>query len=168
MKSSFNYSLHCPDVLNGGKLSCSGEDCECEKDGETACIFGVCVCFHQMHLAFDSISCRDDNHAQILKNVTHDELNCPRTCFAYSPNNQCLHPSNKGKDGRCYCADSSLAVPKFTNDHKLAPHCVCPDLQTIERDNSTIHLQSNTVQHFNATQREYSVNDIFLCQFSIM
>ena len=156
-KDSFNYSLHCPDVLHGGKPNCSDQDCECAKDGETACIFGVCVCFHQMHLVFNSISCRDENHSQMLKNASHSELRCPRTCSAYSPNNQCPHPSFKGKDGRCYCADESLAVPTFSIDHKLDPYHVCPNAPFVGNNNSTIFHRLNPVNQANTSQQVYSV-----------
>ena len=157
-KDSFDYSLHCPDVLHGGKPNCSDQDCECAKDGETACIFGVCVCFHQMHLVFNSMSCRDENHSQMLKNASHNELSCPKTCSAYSPNNQCPHPSFKGKDGRCYCTDESLVVPKFTIDHKLEPYHVCPDATFVENVNSTIFHRNDPANQVSATKYGYSVS----------
>ena len=60
------------------------------------------------------------NHPHILSNTSHHELQCPRTCEISSPlQNTCMSPSKKGEDGRCYCPDGSLVVPKFLKDRKL-------------------------------------------------
>ena len=114
------YSQHCPNVMNGGKSECNDGDCDCASDGETGCVFGICICVLEGHLAFNKIRCDDMNHPHILSNTSHHELQCPRTCEISSPlQNTCMSPSKKGDDGRCYCPDGSLVVPKFLKDRKL-------------------------------------------------
>ena len=144
-KEEFDIFQHCPDVFTGGKEDCdSMEECECSQDGETVCIFGICVCMHQRHLAFDKISCSDENHASILKNTTHGD--CPQTCLATSESNSCPPSSIKGDDGKCYCAgDHSRVVPVFTADHKLdlpfPPFDVCPN---VPKGTLTLHNFTST------------------------
>ena len=146
-KDAFDYFQHCPDIFNGGKADCDGiDECECSQDGETVCIFGICVCMHQQHLAFDKISCSDEHHALALQNITQGELNCPRTCLATSESNSCPPSSTKGNDGRCYCPnDNSRVVPQFTIDHKLhlplPPSAVCSEVSS--DDNRTLHHKNN-------------------------
>ena len=114
-----NYNQNCPNVLNGGKTICEGENCDCTQDGETVCIIGICVCMDQRHIAFDHISCANLNHAEVLQNSNHTKLPCPPTCLATSKKNFCPPSSQKGKDGKCYCEDGSQVKPKFSPDYKL-------------------------------------------------
>ena len=143
----FDIFQQCPNVLNGGKEDCDSiEECECSQDGETVCIFGICVCMHQRHLAFDKISCSDENHALVLKNTTHGELNCPQTCLATSESNSCPPSSVKGDDGKCYCVgDNSRVFPEFTADHKLdlpfPPFDVC---SSVPKGTFTLHNYNST------------------------
>lgn len=125
-EDAFDFFSNCPDVRNGGKYDCDGDNCGCPEDGETVCIMGICVCMHQRHLAFDQINCIDPNHASILRNISHHDLKCPTTCIALSENNSCPPSSIRDKNGRCYCADGTRVTPNFTNDYTLdLPLDVC-------------------------------------------
>ena len=84
-EDAFDFLSNCPDVRNGGKYNCVGDNCGCPEDGETVCIMGICVCMHQRHLAFDQIRCNDPNHASILMNTSHQALKCPTTCILMKP-----------------------------------------------------------------------------------
>ena len=144
-KIESNFFDNCPDVRNGGKEKCIGNNCGCVEDGETVCIMGICVCMHQRHLAFHQISCRDPNHAQILRNISHHKLKCPTTCLALSETNSCPPSSKKHKDGRCYCNDGTRLIPHFTNDYTLdLPLEVCAnDSFTLDIGTTNDYLQSN-------------------------
>ena len=122
-----NYWEHCPDVLNGGKRECKddGDDCACYMESETGCQLGICVCLLDGHLAFNEIKCVDANHPKILGNTSHHDLSCPRTCLASSPSNWCPPTAIQKDDGRCYCANDSLAIPRFTSSHRLDTFSVC-------------------------------------------
>ena len=140
----------CPDVLNGGKPTCKGDECDClDKFNEVGCMLGICVCLHESHLAFNKIECHDTNHPNILRNATHRELQCPRTCSPLSEfGNTCPFPSKKKEDGRCYCADDSLVVPQFTADHRLNTTALCshspvtPSIWPIPKTQPPPHGQS--------------------------
>lgn len=137
-KDPFQYSRTCPEVFNGGKDNCDGQGCDCAQDGETVCIIGICVCMHERHLAFDQISCSDGNHAQILSNKNHSDLDCPTTCLSTSENNSCPPSSLKKEDGKCYCADGSQVKPTITKDYKLhLPLLVCPNAPVAKNTNVT-------------------------------
>ena len=148
-----NLFGNCPDVRNGGKEKCTGNNCNCAEDGETVCIMGICVCMHQRHLAFHQISCRDPNHALYLRNISHHALKCPTTCLAISETNSCPPSSKKHRNGRCYCKNGEQLVPSFTNDYTLdLPLEVCPnDVLTLENNTINDYLQSNHNVNSNST-----------------
>ena len=111
------YWGHCPDIFIGGKEKCNNEKCDCARERETGCMFGICVCTLQSHLSFNGLRCSNENHPNILRNKSHGELDCPRTCLA-NKYNSC--PGAKlGDDGKCYCLDGTLVKPLFTTDHRI-------------------------------------------------
>ena len=111
-----DYS-HCPNVISGGKQDCSDGDCECFDEGETGCIFGICVCTWKEHVVFDDhIKCNDMIHPNTYDNTTYSENQCPRTCLASDRSNNCFPPTTKGGDGQCICPDGSPVQPIFTKD----------------------------------------------------
>ena len=111
---SVDYS-QCPNILSGGKQDCSDGDCRCFDEGETGCIFGICVCTWKEDLVFpDQIKCNDKIHRHIYENITYSKHECPRTCLASDQSNTCFPPTRKGADGQCVCHDGSPVVPIFT------------------------------------------------------
>ena len=158
----FEYSNTCPDVFNGGKESCDGQDCECAQDGETVCMIGICVCMHQRHLAYDQVSCNNINHAQILKTKNHSELNCPTTCLATSENNSCPPSSSKREDGKCFCDDGTQVKPTITKDYRLhMPLVVCPNIPVPKSTNVTHDLHPGIIgplRNVNITSHELLVS----------
>ena len=108
---------HCPELLNGGKKKCDKEGCDCAKEPETGCMFGICICTLEGHMSFPDVSCIDENHPNILRNKSHDSTDCPRTCLANKYNS--CPGARLGKDGKCYCADGTLVKPTFTKDHRI-------------------------------------------------
>ena len=137
-RNELDFYNNCPDVSNGGKEKCEGDNCSCADDGETVCIMGICVCMHQRHLAFHQINCNDQEHALILKNLSHHELECPETCLSSLEDNSCPPSSRKGEYGRCFCANGSRVIPNFTKDYTLdLPLDVCAHAPFLLDVNST-------------------------------
>ena len=135
---------HCPDILDGGKEKCTKEKCNCAREPETGCMFGLCVCTLEGHLSFEGISCTDVNLPNILRNKSLHDLSCPRTCLA-NKYNSCLYGSNRGSDGKCYCPDGTLVKPTFTKDHRidaLATEEFCSDHQE-EKERNTSKYWNN-------------------------
>ena len=143
-----NFNPNCPDVIDGGKSACEGTDCDCTQDGETVCIIGICVCMDQKHIAFDHISCADQNHAVALKNSNYTQLPCPPTCLATSKKNYCPPSSHKGEDGKCYCHDGTRVKPKFSNDYRLElPFVVCQNNPNIGHYDISYNIDNNMKQN---------------------
>ena len=135
---SVDYS-HCPNVFSGGKQDCSDGDCKCFDEGETGCIFGICICTWKSDLIFgDQIKCNDKIHRHIYENITYSEHQCPRTCLALDQSNTCFPPTQKGVDGQCYCPDGSPVVPIFTTDSHGPQLDPTASLEICSRGNVTI------------------------------
>ena len=117
------FQNNCFDVVNGGKSDLFGEDNDCLSETETGCMYGICVCLLEGHLVYQTTpSCNNNNHPEGYVNVTNLELGCPRTCnvLDHSNSNTCPSPSRQNQqDGKCRCADGSLAIPQFFKDHRL-------------------------------------------------
>ena len=122
------FKNNCPDVVNGGKSDLFDEHNDCLSETETGCMYGICVCLLEGHLVYqNTTSCNNNNHPESYVNLTNLELGCPRTCSALDHSNSCYSPSRRNdptlpstqQDGKCRCADGSLAIPQFFTDHRL-------------------------------------------------